>query len=438
MAKFQSPLLGYNNNVRHRGRVFHIQTEDSGVNHPHIITHLFMDGGRILKSVKRSYAEHVGSENMSETVRVLMKEQHKAMFIALRDGQYDELAFGVKKPSGAMAAPVAAPASATERSPHETPTVAAPPPAPPSPPAAPSPPRRNETPTVAAPPPPADPLAPTVTMPSPTVARRASEVIPPPAPSAPDVGVNVVAAAPVVKVSSDHHRAAAPSPPTKAVAPPRVPTPEEAPATIDEQQRGLAPQLRPGADPPLPPELEALLRDELPPPQAPAKRSTARDDGAPATTREPERRRSAQELTLDFDALERDAGPSPIFQHSDLPPPPKNLFTKEPRTGTYSAVEAEAHHDAPRPPANRSQTPAARTPQPPPARPSPPATRTPTQKPPSEGRYAPARPAAIFGTASKPPASSSSIFSDDLVSDKSLDEVILSYLAEDLDPPRRK
>ena len=86
MAKFQSPLLGYNNNVRHKGRVFHIQTEDSGVNHPHIITHLFMDGGRILKSVKKSYAEHVGSDGMSEVVRQMMKEQHKAMFIALRDG----------------------------------------------------------------------------------------------------------------------------------------------------------------------------------------------------------------------------------------------------------------------------------------------------------------------------------------------------------------
>src|SRR5687767_3825340 len=106
MAKFQSPLLGYNNNVRHRGRVFHIQTEDSGVNHPHIITHLFMDGGRILKSVKKSYAEHVGTDGMSETVRGLMKEQHKAMFIALRDGQFDALL----DPSKAQApAPAAAP-----------------------------------------------------------------------------------------------------------------------------------------------------------------------------------------------------------------------------------------------------------------------------------------------------------------------------------------
>jgi len=85
----QSPLLGFNNNVKHRGRLFHIQTEDSGVRHPHVITHLFMDGGRILKSVKTSYAQHVGSDRLSEVVRDLMKEQHKMMFIALRDGQFD-------------------------------------------------------------------------------------------------------------------------------------------------------------------------------------------------------------------------------------------------------------------------------------------------------------------------------------------------------------
>ena len=60
VVKAPSPLLGFNNNVRHKGRVFHIQTEDSGIRHPHIITHLFADGGRILKTTKTSYAEHVG------------------------------------------------------------------------------------------------------------------------------------------------------------------------------------------------------------------------------------------------------------------------------------------------------------------------------------------------------------------------------------------
>src|SRR3954469_11129664 len=103
MAKFQSPLLGYNNNVRHRGRIFHIQTEDSGVKHPHIITHLFMDGGRILKSVKRSYADLVGAEGMSDLVRQMMKEQHTERFIALRDGQFDPLV------DGALSTPPAGP-----------------------------------------------------------------------------------------------------------------------------------------------------------------------------------------------------------------------------------------------------------------------------------------------------------------------------------------
>src|SRR2546430_221806 len=91
MSKPHSPLLGYNNNVRHKNRVFHIQTEDSGVKHPHIITHLFMDGGRILKSVKTSYSEHLGAEKLSDIVRQMMKEQHKAMFIALREGHFDPL-----------------------------------------------------------------------------------------------------------------------------------------------------------------------------------------------------------------------------------------------------------------------------------------------------------------------------------------------------------
>lgn len=85
------PLLGYNNNVRHRGRVFHIQTEDSGVTNPRIMTHLFADGGRIVKSIRTDYSEHLGRSDLAETVRALMKEQHKAMFIALRGGELDAL-----------------------------------------------------------------------------------------------------------------------------------------------------------------------------------------------------------------------------------------------------------------------------------------------------------------------------------------------------------
>lgn len=87
--KAPSPLVGFNNNLKHKGCVYHVQTEDSGIKYPHIITHLFADGGRILKSVKTSYSSIVGHPAMAEIVRALMKEQHKAMIIALRQGQFE-------------------------------------------------------------------------------------------------------------------------------------------------------------------------------------------------------------------------------------------------------------------------------------------------------------------------------------------------------------
>ncbi|MEO8899947.1 MAG: hypothetical protein ABI627_00350 [Polyangiaceae bacterium] len=91
MSNVPPPLLGFNNNVRHRGRIFHIQTEDSGVKSPRIVTHLFADGGRIIRTARTDYAEHVTRADMQSFVRSLMKEQHKAMFTALRMGDLDTL-----------------------------------------------------------------------------------------------------------------------------------------------------------------------------------------------------------------------------------------------------------------------------------------------------------------------------------------------------------
>src|SRR5580693_6316452 len=125
MAKDPSPLLGYNNNIRHKNRVFHVQTEDSGVRHPHIITHLFMDGGRILKSIKTSYAEHLGVEKMADLVRKMMKDQHKGMLIALRDGQFDQVIDGGEAPKAAKAKAKDADAQAPEAPIEDTQAVAA-------------------------------------------------------------------------------------------------------------------------------------------------------------------------------------------------------------------------------------------------------------------------------------------------------------------------
>ena len=122
MPKTPPPLLGFNNNVRHQGRVFHIQTEDSGVKRPHVITHLFADGGRILKSSRTEYSEHVGREDLAQVVRKIMKDQHKAMFIALRRGDLDAMILEAFGP------PPTAPAPSTPVNELSSDPIAAPPP----------------------------------------------------------------------------------------------------------------------------------------------------------------------------------------------------------------------------------------------------------------------------------------------------------------------
>jgi hypothetical protein len=88
-----APLTGYNSNVRHRGRMFHIQTEDTGEASRRVVTQLFADGGRIVKSLRADYSEHLGEDNWPAMVRELMKDQHKTIFVSLRSGELD-LAIG--------------------------------------------------------------------------------------------------------------------------------------------------------------------------------------------------------------------------------------------------------------------------------------------------------------------------------------------------------
>ena len=90
-ARLTSPLVGFNNNVRYRGVRFHIQTEDSGAGRPHINTHLFADGGRVIKTLRVDYSEHLAQPDYRAIVQRLMRAQHEAMARELRKGALDAL-----------------------------------------------------------------------------------------------------------------------------------------------------------------------------------------------------------------------------------------------------------------------------------------------------------------------------------------------------------
>src|SRR4051812_22770097 len=91
---FRRAQMGFNNNIKFQDQVFHVQTEDSGLDQPHIITHLFADGGRVIKSHKRSYATAVARPDVAEFVRGLMKSQHLEMVLLLREGRFDNVIAG--------------------------------------------------------------------------------------------------------------------------------------------------------------------------------------------------------------------------------------------------------------------------------------------------------------------------------------------------------
>lgn len=110
-------VVGFNHNFRYKGELYHIQTEDSGVKTPHIITLLYR-GGTILASKKTSYADIVRVDNLEQVVEDLMKEQHREMLRRLKNGELDELlglpaasqpAPPVTVPAGAPSEPVRPP-----------------------------------------------------------------------------------------------------------------------------------------------------------------------------------------------------------------------------------------------------------------------------------------------------------------------------------------
>ena len=81
-------LTGYNTDFKFRGKIYHCQTEDGGVNSPYITSLLYLQGA-ILASRKTSYADILRADCLDEVVRALMMEQHKQMIRDLMHGKLD-------------------------------------------------------------------------------------------------------------------------------------------------------------------------------------------------------------------------------------------------------------------------------------------------------------------------------------------------------------
>ncbi len=102
-------ITGFNTDIRHNDRVYHIQTEDKGLQNPYIESLVYV-GGEILASKKTSYAEQAKSGVDEKWIGGLMEQQHRTMIAAIKRGRLDQPGDPTKmaiKPGGPT---VAAPA----------------------------------------------------------------------------------------------------------------------------------------------------------------------------------------------------------------------------------------------------------------------------------------------------------------------------------------
>jgi len=88
-------ITGFNTDIKHNEKVYHIQTEDKGLQNPYIESLVYV-GGEILASKKTSYAEQVKAGIDEKWIGSLMEQQHRTMIAAIKRGRFDHPADSTK------------------------------------------------------------------------------------------------------------------------------------------------------------------------------------------------------------------------------------------------------------------------------------------------------------------------------------------------------
>jgi len=93
-------ITGFNTDIKHNDKVYHIQTEDKGLQNPYIESLVYV-GGEILASKKTSYAEQAKTGVDEKWIGSLMEQQHRTMIAAIKRGRFDSPADATKVTAGA-------------------------------------------------------------------------------------------------------------------------------------------------------------------------------------------------------------------------------------------------------------------------------------------------------------------------------------------------
>ena len=80
-------ITGYNTDIKHGNRVFHVQTEDKGTDNPFVESLVYV-GGEIVASKKTPYADTAKGGGQA-AIQEIMETQHRKMIAAVQRGRFD-------------------------------------------------------------------------------------------------------------------------------------------------------------------------------------------------------------------------------------------------------------------------------------------------------------------------------------------------------------
>lgn len=79
-------VTGINSDIDYNGKLYHVQTEDGGINNPIILTRIFCSGV-LVTTRKTSYVYLLDMDGFKDVVVNLMKEQHNEMIQEIQNGK---------------------------------------------------------------------------------------------------------------------------------------------------------------------------------------------------------------------------------------------------------------------------------------------------------------------------------------------------------------
>ena len=83
-------ITGFNTDVQHGGRVYHVQTEDRGQEHPFFESLVYV-GGTIVAKKRTPYREQVDQGATEEAIALLLRRQHQVVIAAIKAGRIEDL-----------------------------------------------------------------------------------------------------------------------------------------------------------------------------------------------------------------------------------------------------------------------------------------------------------------------------------------------------------